>query len=129
MYPPIYTDILAALMHKKLFYIMQFIYSRINICNQHQDCYQSKRRNSLIDQYATNKRSDDIPHIHDVGNITIDESDIFMSLSEDYRLENRAKDALMRNAPAKHKKEPKIHVKINCLLEKYLSQKLLNNTH
>jgi len=94
MYPPIYTDILAALMHKKLFYIMQFIYSRINICNQHQDCYQSKRRNSLIDQYATNKRSDDIPHIHDVGNITIDESDIFMSLSEDYRLENRAKDAL-----------------------------------
>jgi len=48
----------------------------------------------LIDEYTTDERSHDISEIHNIRNVSIDESDIFMIFSDDDHLKNGTEYAL-----------------------------------
>jgi len=60
----------------------------------------------LVDKYASDKRSDDVPYIHNIRDIPIDESDIFMIFSDDdilkYGTENTLKDITQSYQPDNH---------------------------
>ena len=87
-------NVKGSLLRGNLFHLMQFIRSRIDICDEHEQSYQAERRDSFIDHCAADEWSDDVPYIHDVGDIPIDESDILVMFADDNRLEYRTEYAL-----------------------------------